>query len=123
MHRADSVQRQNSLAASSNPASSRDGSDARQSSNRMSIVPLPQSNLLNSHLTPFVTGSSFKSPGGSNTREPKSTITSIRDLTSMHDGRPKLSQQPVEKLEHFQRLSKNQIRRMKKKQRRLLDEK
>ncbi|KAE9974842.1 hypothetical protein EG328_003571 [Venturia inaequalis] len=56
-------------------------------------------------------------------RDPRSNMGSIRDLAGMRDGRPKPSQQTTNKLQDYQGLSKNQIRKLKKRQRRLLDNK
>lgn len=66
----------------------------------------------------------FKLPEGRppfGLKNPKSIIASISELASMRDGRPKPNQKLANKLQDYQGLSKNQIRRMKKKQRRLLD--
>ncbi|TID19886.1 ubiquitin carboxyl-terminal hydrolase [Venturia nashicola] len=156
-HRADSAQRQNSIAPVSKPQRSMDTSENRPVVNLIqhdlfepskitpakppyprngllesipiatyeikSIVSSPQSQLLGGYATPSIRPNPFHVPGcrpPSYNKDLKSNITNSRDVLSVRDGRPKPVQQLGNILQNHEVLSKNQIRKLKKKQRRLL---
>ncbi|TLD31693.1 cysteine proteinase [Venturia nashicola] len=155
--KADSAQRQNSIAPVSKPQRSMDTSENRPVVNLIqhdlfepskitpakppyprngllesipiatyeikSIVSSPQSQLLGGYATPSIRPNPFHVPGcrpPSYNKDLKSNITNSRDVLSVRDGRPKPVQQLGNILQNHEVLSKNQIRKLKKKQRRLL---